>query len=132
MSENKGWKSLDKGAVAYKSSRDYETGDWGVTQPKFNHEKCTKCTLCHFYCPEGAIRVREVITVDENSTVKEAVDIMNEFQIGSLIVLERGKAMGIVTERDFLSFLICGITVSLAAKYTETMSNYKDSYGFTR
>ena len=48
------------------------------------------------------VMVREVITVDEDSSVKEAVDIMNEFQIGSLIVLERGKAMGIVTERDFL------------------------------
>jgi len=48
------------------------------------------------------VMVRGVITVDENSSVKEAVDIMNEFQIGSLIVLEKGKAKGIVTERDFL------------------------------
>jgi CBS domain-containing protein len=48
------------------------------------------------------VMVREVITVDEHSTVKEAVDVMNEFQIGSLIVLEKGKAKGIVTERDFL------------------------------
>ena len=52
------------------------------------------------------VMVREVITVDENSTVKEAVDIMNEFQIGSLIVLEKGKAVGIVTERDFLRRVI--------------------------
>ena len=52
------------------------------------------------------VMVREVITVDENSTVKEAVDIMNEFQIGSLIVLEKGKAIGIVTERDFLRRVI--------------------------
>jgi CBS domain-containing protein len=48
------------------------------------------------------VMVREVITVDEDSKVKEAVDVMNEFQIGSLIVLEKGKAKGIVTERDFL------------------------------
>ena len=52
------------------------------------------------------VMVREVITVDEDSTVKEAVDIMNEFQIGSLIVLEKGKAVGIVTERDFLRRVI--------------------------
>jgi CBS domain-containing protein len=52
------------------------------------------------------VMVREVITVDENSTVKEAVDIMNKFQIGSLIVLEKGKAIGIVTERDFLRRVI--------------------------
>jgi CBS domain-containing protein len=31
---------------------------------------------------------------------------MNEFQIGSLIVLEKGKAIGIVTERDFLRRVI--------------------------
>ncbi len=48
------------------------------------------------------VMVREVITVDENAPVKEAVDIMNESQIGSLIVLEKGKANGIITERDFL------------------------------
>jgi CBS domain-containing protein len=52
------------------------------------------------------VMVREVITVDEDSSVKEAVDIMNEFQIGSLIVLEKGKARGIVTERDFLRRVI--------------------------
>jgi len=52
------------------------------------------------------VMVREVITADENSTVKEAVDIMNEFQIGSLIVLQKGKAVGIVTERDFLRRVI--------------------------
>lgn len=49
------------------------------------------------------VMVREVVTVDENSSVKDAVDIMNKFQIGSLIVLEGGKAKGIVTERDFLT-----------------------------
>ena len=52
------------------------------------------------------VMVREVITVDENATVKEAVDVMNEFHIGSLIVLERGRARGIVTERDFLERVI--------------------------
>jgi len=52
------------------------------------------------------VMVREVITVDENTTVKEAVDTMNQFQVGSLIILERGKAKGIVTERDFLKRVI--------------------------
>jgi len=45
---------------------------------------------------------REVVSVDESASIKEAVDIMNELQIGSLIVLEKGRAKGIVTERDFL------------------------------
>ena len=60
MSEKeRGWKTLPRGVVPYKSSHDYHTGDWGVTKPVINHAKCTKCTLCHFFCPEGAIRVRE-------------------------------------------------------------------------
>ena len=68
------------------------------------------------------VMVREVITVDENSTVKEAVDIMNEFQIGSLIVLERGKAMGIVTERDFLKRVIAEGKDVMTTKVKEIMT----------
>jgi CBS domain-containing protein len=68
------------------------------------------------------VMVREVITVDENSTVKEAVDIMNEFQIGSLIVLERGKAMGIVTERDFLRRVMAGAKNVVDTKVKEIMT----------
>ena len=68
------------------------------------------------------VMVREVITVDENSTVKEAVDTMNEFQIGSLIVLERGKAMGIVTERDFLRRVIAGAKDVMNTKIKEIMT----------
>ena len=68
------------------------------------------------------VMVREVITVDENSTVKEAVDIMNEFQIGSLIVLERGKAMGIVTERDFLRRGMAGAKDVVNTKVKEIMT----------
>jgi len=68
------------------------------------------------------VMVREVITVDENSSVKEAVDIMNEFQIGSLIVLEKGKAKGIVTERDFLRRLIAEAKDVMNTKVKEIMT----------
>ena len=68
------------------------------------------------------VMVREVITVDENSSVKEAVDTMNEFQIGSLIVLERGKAKGIVTERDFLGRVIAEAKDVMNTKVKEIMT----------
>jgi 2-oxoacid:acceptor oxidoreductase delta subunit (pyruvate/2-ketoisovalerate family) len=59
LSERKrGWKTLPKDAVPYKSSRDYQTGDWGVAKPIIDRTRCSKCTLCHFFCPEGAIIVR--------------------------------------------------------------------------
>lgn len=52
------------------------------------------------------VMVKEVITVDENSTVKEAVDIMNKAEIGCLIVVSKGRTVGIVTERDLLKRVI--------------------------
>ncbi|MCW3992424.1 MAG: 4Fe-4S binding protein [Candidatus Bathyarchaeota archaeon] len=60
MSEQKpGWRELHRGAVPYRSSEEYETGDWGVERPEIDLSRCTRCVLCHFYCPEGAIKVRE-------------------------------------------------------------------------
>ena len=68
------------------------------------------------------VMVREVITVDEDSSVKEAIDIMNEFQIGSLIVLEKGKAKGIVTERDFLRRVLAEAKDVINTKVKEIMT----------
>ncbi|MBN1682189.1 4Fe-4S binding protein [Candidatus Bathyarchaeota archaeon] len=59
MSKLKKKSELEPGAIPFKSSKEYETGDWGITYPKIDYNKCTKCTLCHFFCPEGAINVRE-------------------------------------------------------------------------
>jgi CBS domain-containing protein len=52
------------------------------------------------------VMVREVITIDEDLTVKEAAEIMNKFEIGCLIGVKRGKAMGILTERDVLKRVV--------------------------
>jgi len=38
------------------------------------------------------VMLQEVRSWDENSSVKEAVEIMNKFQVGSLIVLRKGRA----------------------------------------
>ncbi len=59
MSQKRTWQELPKGAISYKSSMDYKTGDWGVSAPKIDLGKCVKCNMCHFYCPEGAIAVKE-------------------------------------------------------------------------
>lgn len=50
--------------------------------------------------------VKEVITIDGKSTIKEAADIMNRFEIGCLIVTKNRKAVGILTERDLLKRVI--------------------------
>jgi CBS domain-containing protein len=52
------------------------------------------------------VMVKEVITIDARLTVKEAADIMNKFEIGCVIAVRKGKAMGILTERDLLKRVV--------------------------
>ena len=54
----------------------------------------------------GSVMVKEVITVDEKASVKEAADIMNQFEIGSVIATRKGKPIGIITERDLLKRIV--------------------------
>jgi CBS domain-containing protein len=52
------------------------------------------------------VMTREIITVAENVTVKEAASIMDEKEISCLIALKKGRAIGIITERDILKRII--------------------------
>ncbi|UCE96141.1 MAG: CBS domain-containing protein [Candidatus Bathyarchaeota archaeon] len=68
------------------------------------------------------VMVREVITVDEKIMVKEAADIMNKFEIGCLIVTRKGKAVGILTERDLLKRVVSREGNSGMTKVEDVMS----------
>jgi CBS domain-containing protein len=48
------------------------------------------------------IMTKKVITIDECSTALDAAKLMAEKGISSLIVLNKGNPVGIVTERDFV------------------------------
>ncbi|MGD8545908.1 MAG: CBS domain-containing protein [Candidatus Bathyarchaeota archaeon] len=52
------------------------------------------------------IMTKDVVTVKGSATVKKAVDIMNENEIGCLVVVNDGKPIGIITERDMLKRVI--------------------------
>ena len=43
----------------------------------------------------------EVSSIEPNKSVYNAMQLMNARNIGSLLVLEAGKLIGIITERDF-------------------------------
>jgi len=45
---------------------------------------------------------RDVVSVGPNTTVAIAVKRMNEAHIGSLLVMDGGRLLGIITERDVL------------------------------
>jgi len=67
--------------------------------------------------------VKDVVTLDENLTVKEAAEVMNKFEIGCLIAVRKGKAMGIVTERDLLKRVVAEAKDSTKTKVKDIMSS---------
>jgi signal-transduction protein with cAMP-binding, CBS, and nucleotidyltransferase domain len=50
----------------------------------------------------GDIAAAPIVSVDESSTVRQAVALMNERGVSSIIVTAGGKPVGIFTERDVL------------------------------
>jgi CBS domain-containing protein len=52
------------------------------------------------------IMVKDMVTVKTDVTAKRAVEVMNEHEIGCLVVVNSGKPVGIVTERDMLKRII--------------------------
>lgn len=69
------------------------------------------------------VMVKEVMTIDENSTVKEAAEVMNKFEIGCLIAVRKGKAMGIITERDLLKRVVAEAKDATKTKVKNVMSS---------
>lgn len=52
------------------------------------------------------VMVTEAVTVDSESNVKEAVERMNNYEIGCLIVMKKESFVGILTERDVLKRVV--------------------------
>jgi len=68
------------------------------------------------------VMVEDVITVEEETTVKKAVELMNKHEIGCLIVMKREKPAGIVTERDMLNRILLKSKDPEEIKVREIMS----------
>jgi len=52
------------------------------------------------------LMIGKVITVDSDYTVKHAADIMNRCGVGCVVVLEKERVAGILTERDILKRIV--------------------------
>jgi CBS domain-containing protein len=68
------------------------------------------------------VMVEDVVTVEEDITVKKAVAIMNKYEIGCLIITKRGKPVGIITERDMLTRVLAESRAAEKTKVSEVMS----------
>jgi CBS domain-containing protein len=51
----------------------------------------------------GHIMNRSVVSIDSDASVKDAASKMAQHRIGCLIVTEKGKPVGMITETDMLS-----------------------------
>jgi len=51
------------------------------------------------------LMTKNVITFDPNMTIKEAMEILVKNNIGGAPVVDNGKLVGIITQRDILSYL---------------------------
>jgi len=52
------------------------------------------------------VMVEDVISVSEKATVREAAELMNQHEIGCLVVVKGRKPVGIVTETDMVKRVI--------------------------
>jgi len=68
------------------------------------------------------IMVKDIVTVKADVTVKRAVEVMNEHEIGCLVVVNGGKSVGIVTERDMLKRIIHELREPKKTRVTDIMS----------
>lgn len=64
----------------------------------------------------------DVTTIDHNATVREAAVAMNAHHIGSLIVTDGEKAIGIFTERDILRRVVAADRDPNATRVGEVMT----------
>jgi len=68
------------------------------------------------------VMVENVITIEEEATVREAVELMNKHEIGCLIAMRKGKPSGILTERDLLKRVLADSKDPEKTKVLEIMS----------
>jgi len=68
------------------------------------------------------VMVKEIITVNPTTKIREAVELMNKNEIGCLVVTRKGRPIGIMTERDILKKIVCGRKDPEQTRVSEIMS----------
>ena len=67
------------------------------------------------------IMKKDVISIDEAKTIKDAANMMNEARIGSIIITKDDTPIGILTERDFVT-KIAAKEIPLSTLLSEVMT----------
>ena len=68
------------------------------------------------------VMVRKVRTANLEETILNATEIMNQYEIGCMVITENGKPVGIMTERDILKRVVSERRDPAKTKLYEVMS----------
>ena len=68
------------------------------------------------------VMIKEIITVNPTTKIRDAVNLMNKNGIGCLVVIRKDKPVGIMTERDVLKKIVCGCMNPEQTRVSEIMS----------
>jgi len=71
----------------------------------------------------GDVMTRGVICIHLNDTVQKVAEIMKKNNISSVIVLEKGNGVGIVTERDIICKIVAESKDPRKTKISEVMTS---------
>jgi CBS domain-containing protein len=63
-----------------------------------------------------------IVSLSPNASIKEAAELMSTQKIGSIVIIDENKPIGIITERDFVTRIILK-PFSLDSKLSEVMSS---------
>ncbi len=70
----------------------------------------------------GEVMRKNVVTTGVGNTVTEAASLMKRYNVGSVIALDDGKAVGILTERDIVRNVVAESKNPAEVKISEVMS----------
>jgi len=74
------------------------------------------------------IMTKEVVIAHSDMTISEAAKLMNRFRIGGLPVLEEGKLIGMLTERDIMKGVVEPNKLPREIKVKDVMTSPPKSY----
>jgi len=68
------------------------------------------------------IMVENVIVAKPSDSIGQVAELMNKHEIGCVIIVDRGKPVGVATERDMIKRVVCGPRDSKKEKVSAIMS----------
>ncbi|MBY9000719.1 MAG: CBS domain-containing protein [Candidatus Heimdallarchaeota archaeon] len=58
--------------------------------------------------PVSSVMTKGILYIESKKTLDEAIQIMSDFDVGSLIVAEKNDAVGILTSKDIIKMIAKG------------------------